>query len=305
MKPSTRSAYEASVLRAVQTIAGTLDEALDLGALARRAALSPLHFHRIFRGLVGETPKELHRRLRLERAARALVETETPVTRVAFDAGYETHESFTRAFNDAFFASPSAFRERHRGDLSRTPSAFRLASPSGVHFGTSAGLDLQNALERSRTMHVDIAEYPERTVLFVPHVGPYASIGQAFAKLHAIAGPNGLLGLPGVAMVALYHDDPDATPPDKLRSEAGIVVPAGTKAPEGLTVTTVPAGTYATTVHVGGYGGLGDAWARFMGGWLAASGKRLGSGPTYERYLNTPMDTPEVDLRTELSIPLA
>ena len=64
-----------------------LDAALDLQALARGAALSPFHFHRIFRGMVGETPVELHRRLRMERAACRLLQEETEVTAVAFSSG--------------------------------------------------------------------------------------------------------------------------------------------------------------------------------------------------------------------------
>ena len=39
------------------------------GGVGRVACLSPFHFHRVFRGMVGETPLELTRRLRLERAA--------------------------------------------------------------------------------------------------------------------------------------------------------------------------------------------------------------------------------------------
>ncbi|MBL8685000.1 MAG: AraC family transcriptional regulator [Myxococcales bacterium] len=307
MKQSTRSAYEAAVLRAVRSIAEGLDEALDLEALGKQAALSPLHFHRVFRGLVGETARELHRRLRLERAARMLVTTDVSVTRVAFEAGYETHESFTRAFHGAFFASPSAFRERHRERSARAASALRLASPSGVHYGMpfDAELDLQHALERSKSMNVSIHEFPARTIFFVRHIGPYASIGDAFSKLHAIAGESGLLTLPALAMVALYHDDPEATPPDELRSDAALVVPSGTKLPPGLEQSTIPAGTYASTIHVGPYAGLGDAWARFMGGWLSSSGRRLGDGPAYERYINTPMTASEHELQTELAISLA
>jgi len=61
--------YEEAVSRAVSYVASQLDEALDLVRLARGAALSPFHFHRVFRGMVGETPLELHRGLRMERAA--------------------------------------------------------------------------------------------------------------------------------------------------------------------------------------------------------------------------------------------
>jgi AraC family transcriptional regulator len=69
MRSETRSFYEQCVQRAIEHIAASLDGALELTALAQLAALSPFHFHRVFRGLVGETPLELTRRLRLERAA--------------------------------------------------------------------------------------------------------------------------------------------------------------------------------------------------------------------------------------------
>jgi AraC family transcriptional regulator len=60
--------------------------------------------------MVGETPVELLRRLRLERAAWQLGHTDRAVTEIAFDAGYETHEAFTRAFRANYNASPSGFR---------------------------------------------------------------------------------------------------------------------------------------------------------------------------------------------------
>ena len=64
-KAVTLSHYEVLVLDAVRTLTAALDEALDLDALASPACMAPLHFHRVFRGLVGETPLQLHRRLRL------------------------------------------------------------------------------------------------------------------------------------------------------------------------------------------------------------------------------------------------
>src|SRR5882724_6391911 len=66
VKTETQSFYATAVERTVGRITETLDQAIDLAALARAAALSPFHFHRVFRGMVGETPLEMHRRLRLE-----------------------------------------------------------------------------------------------------------------------------------------------------------------------------------------------------------------------------------------------
>lgn len=121
-KPETHSFYARALQRVIEHVATHLDQALDLETLAAKACLSPFHFHRVFRGMVGETPVELIRRLRMERAAWRLIHTERSVTAIAFDTGYETHEAFTRAFRTCFGTSPSGFRARNhpRTELAAT-----------------------------------------------------------------------------------------------------------------------------------------------------------------------------------------
>jgi AraC family transcriptional regulator len=113
VKAETRSDYQAAVLGAVERVIAALDEALDLGGLARGRALD-VSLQRVFRGVVGETPLEPHRRLRLKRAVESLCRTSRTVTEIAFDAGYETHEAFTRSFRHQYGVAPSAFRRRSR-----------------------------------------------------------------------------------------------------------------------------------------------------------------------------------------------
>ena len=307
MKDETQSFYEVVVTRAVERIAQELDQALDLTALASGAGLSPLYFHRIFRGIVGETPLELHRRLRLERAASRLASSGVPVTSVAFEAGYETHESFTRAFREAYSLSPSDFRARSRAlDRACARTQCELAARSGVHFENSLRKRLSLSLtEPGGTMKVELETLPERRVAVVSHVGPYNMISQAFARLGELAGRARLIGRAGSEMVAIYHDDPETTPPAELRSDAGITVPEDARLPEELRELRLAAGTYARFTHVGPYTFLGDAWARFMGEWLPQSGRRLSSDVCYEVYRNTPEDTPAGELRTDLYLPLA
>ena len=62
MKPQTLSHYATVVQRTIARISDHLDEALDLETLAREAGIAPFHFHRIFRGMTGETSLELARR---------------------------------------------------------------------------------------------------------------------------------------------------------------------------------------------------------------------------------------------------
>jgi AraC family transcriptional regulator len=266
VKTETRSFYEAAVERTVARIAATLDEALDLAALARGAALSPFHFHRVFRGMVGETPLEMHRRLRLERAAWQLLDSDVAVTTIAFDAGYETHEAFTRAFRQAYGTSPSTFRQHDRSRGCERPPTVELAAPSGVHFRaehtTSPTIRF---ITGEFVMNVTIEDMPERRVATVHHFGPYPRISEAFGRLGAIVGPAGLFRFPEAAMIAIYYDDPETTPADQLQSDAGIAVPVGVALPDGLVEKRLPAGRYARTTHVGPYTQLGDVWTRFMG----------------------------------------
>jgi AraC family transcriptional regulator len=298
MKPDTHSFYVRAVHAAIEHIASHLDDALELDALARLACLSPFHFHRVFRGMVGETPLELARRLRLERAAWRLRDKERAITEIAFDAGYETHEAFTRAFRSAYSTSPSGFRLR-------TYPRTEIAAACGVHFndeGVTAAFVPRDS--GGTTMEVEIKDMPELRVGTVRHIGPYNQIPQAFERLGAIAGPAGLLRHAG-SMMAIYHDDPETTPQDQLRSDAALVVPEGVNLPKGLVEQHIAGGRYARTVHVGPYEQLGDIWARFLGEWIPASGNRIGDGVSYEIYLNTPEHVTKKELRTELYVPLA
>ncbi len=69
MTAGTRLEYEKRVNRAIDHVRAHLGEPLKLADLARVAAFSPFHFHRIFRALTGETLSAYVQRQRLERAA--------------------------------------------------------------------------------------------------------------------------------------------------------------------------------------------------------------------------------------------
>lgn len=307
MKAETLSFYERAVRHAVSMVIESLDGALDLRALARQAAMSPFHFHRVFRGMVGETPLELHRRLRLERAAWRLREGDDPVTDIAFGAGYETHEAFTRAFRTRYDCSPSEFR-RGRGldaDGCARPFQIELTARSGVHFRPEGTGPLHIHFTRGGpNMNVETVDRPELRVATVRHVGPYDRIAEAFARLGQLAAANHLFA-PQAEMIAIYHDDPESTPPAELRSDAAISIAADARVPDGLDQARLPGGRYARAIHVGPYRQLGDAWARLMGEWLPQSGFRVGEGVAYEIYRNTPGEVPEDQLVTELYLQLA
>lgn len=152
-------------------------------------------------------------------------------------------------------------------------------------------------------MHVDIKEMPELRIASLRHTGPYNRISEAFGKLGAIVGPANLIG-PDTMMLAIYHDDPETTAQQDLRSDAAISVPDDAAIPAGLNEQRIPAGRYACTTHLGPYEQLADTWERFMGEWLPRSGQRFGQGVSFEVYRNTPGQVPPEELRTDIYIPL-
>lgn len=153
-------------------------------------------------------------------------------------------------------------------------------------------------------MNVEIQQKPAMRAAGLRHVGPYNQINEAFGRLGEIARRAGLFNHPGAAMIAIYHDDPESTPVDKLRSDAAIVVPENTKIPDGLTERRLPAGRYACTIHIGPYERLPDTWSKLMGEWIPANNLRIVDGESYELYLNDPTTTPKEQLRTEICVPV-
>ena len=105
------------MIEAALWIESRCDETLGLEQAARIVDLSPYHFLRQFRAVVGVTPHQHLLRCRLRHAARLLAESELPVTDVALDVGFQDLSNFIRTFRRAAGVAPRDFR---RGELRRS-----------------------------------------------------------------------------------------------------------------------------------------------------------------------------------------
>jgi AraC family transcriptional regulator len=99
------------IQRLVDRIEENLSEDINIPQLADSFGLSPWHFQRLFKALVGDTLGGYVRGRRLTEAARLLTSTQLGIIDVAFSVGFSSHEAFTRSFGAYFNQSPADFRK--------------------------------------------------------------------------------------------------------------------------------------------------------------------------------------------------
>ncbi len=114
--------YETQIQRSIDYIEEDVMEKQTLRNLARVAGFSESHFHRVFQALVGDTVMEYVRKRRLARAAYQLSHTDEKVIDIAFEHGFQSHETFTRAFKKLFQMTPSEYRKQEI----ETPMYYRV-----------------------------------------------------------------------------------------------------------------------------------------------------------------------------------
>jgi AraC family transcriptional regulator len=98
---------------ALRLIERAAHEPLPLAELANAGAMSPYHFLRTFRAVVGLTPHQYILHTRLHRAAVRLRCTDESVAHIAYAAGFNDLSTFDRRFARIVGMNPRAYRGRH------------------------------------------------------------------------------------------------------------------------------------------------------------------------------------------------
>lgn len=88
---------------------------LRVGELARLAGMSPSHFARTFKHVMGTSPINWLRRERINQAKRRLTETGDAVKEIARQCGYADAFYFSRDFKQFTQCAPSEYRRREQG----------------------------------------------------------------------------------------------------------------------------------------------------------------------------------------------
>lgn len=110
----TRPAPHPAVQHAMRVLEAGLDQPWTLEGLAGRVNLAPGYLVRLFGKSVGMSPIAYLNRIRAERAAGLLIETELPVSTIGAAVGWHDPSHATRRFRSVFGLSPSQYRSAFR-----------------------------------------------------------------------------------------------------------------------------------------------------------------------------------------------
>ncbi len=271
--------YEERIKRVSDYIHDHLDDALNMDMLAEIACLSPYHWHRIYRAIHAETITTTVKRLRMQRAASDLANSNLPLVQIAERAGYSNLQSFNRSFKQ-YFGKP--------------PGNFRSESAKMTFTLTNKG--------RTKMYDVKIEKFGPFDIMGVDHKGAYRHIGKAFESVNAIAAARGIRHR-DVPSIGIYYDDPDVVPEHDLRAFVAIPSPADFDCKPPFKKQTIPGGEYAVFHVEGPFSNTTACFEYAYGHWLKSSNRELGHHAGFTKYTNPFEPAPE-KLRTQIFLPL-
>ncbi len=156
--------------------------------------------------------------------------------------------------------------------------------------------------------NIEVKNLDEMHVAYIRHVGPYKGdsklFQQLFGKLVQWAAPRGLLSKSATQFISVYHDDPNITAEEKLRTSACMTVPQGTEVEGAVGKMTIPGGAYAIGHFEIAETEYEKAWTAMYGTWLPQSGYQPDDRPCFEMYHNDPKDHPEHKHIVDVCVPV-
>jgi len=243
---------------------------ISVHEVAAASHYSTYHFSRIFKALVGDTPKEYLRKRRLTVAAKRLLIEDISILDLALDCQFDSQEAFTRVFKDLFNTTPAQYRKKN--------DPFRLLykdqfSPHMLHH-------LQNELSMEPTIItrdaiklVGIANHYDEKDLSLPRLWSGFRPYRDSIKNRASDESFGIY--------ESYEEDGDKVNFSYVCCEPVLNFD---HVPEGMITRELPEQLYAKFTHRGSIADLDKTLKYIWGSWLPKSNYEYQEKPDFELY---------------------
>ncbi|PID75598.1 MAG: AraC family transcriptional regulator [Deltaproteobacteria bacterium] len=310
-----RDEYISRINRVIDYVDANIGDDFSLKTLSEVACFSQYHFHRIFKAISGETVHQFTQRLRVEKAAAQLVNwPEKSITDIALHCGFSSSAAFARTFRGTFQMSPSQWRSKHLLEKSKN---CKTKSKKWKDFDISSyyidsvsnNLTWKIQIKNKKPVAVEVKYMPEPYVAYIRRIGPYKGDSELFetlfTRLMNWAGARRLLQFPETVVMSVYHDSPQITEEDKLRTSVCITVPAETPVAGEIGKMKLPGGEFAVAgFELSGSEEYEEAWNFIFRNWLPESGYQPDDRLCYEIYRNSPKEHPEGIHIVDICIPI-
>lgn len=288
MRTDTKNSYLESINKAIEYIECNLTIDIKLKDIANQANLSQYHFHRVFKSLTGDTTKDFLTRLRLEKSALKLKNSQNEIGQIAFDCGYQNHETFTRAFKDYFGLTPFEYRK----------SITQLTANKQIEY-QKGKIDLETLNVQSPI----IKTIPDLHLAYIRHTGSYDKVGSSFQKLMFWAASHLVLKLKPVT-IGIVHDNPDLTADQFTRFDACVLLSKEIKPSGEIGYKKIKGGRFAVFTYKGAYEGFYPVYDYIYNVCLFDNKFDLDDKPALEWYVKSPPFYKPENFVTDFYVPI-
>ena len=284
---TTYAYHMGRIVKVLVYIESHLDEELSLEKMAKIANISPFYFHRLFRVYVGEPLAEYIKRLRLQRAAERLQYSDTAITDIALDLGYESPSAFTKVFHQVVGKSPRQYRKIMQPLIQMI---MKRTTPSS---------------KEQAMLKPEYVNRKEETILFVRRVGDYKDTpASAFQVLVQFLEDEKVTKGQIKAYYSIGLDDPQIVERSKCRFDACASLQESIPPQGEVGQKTLPGGRFAVFTHQGPYSELERVFDEIFRLWYPTSQEQLADVIPFCEHLNAGESIPDNERLTKLYIPL-
>lgn len=252
-----------------------VDGDLSLETLAAVANSSRYHFHRVFKGVTGETLTQFVQRTRLERAAYLMKASPSrSLASIAYEVGFSEQSDFSRVFRSHYGVAPSQWDRRSRidaGGISNFDSELAKAKADGP------------------PPSVMIVSRPACRLLYVrvrtPFVGP--ALHDGYRRLTAWLDSNDV-DWRHRELIGLSWDNYETTPIELVQYDLGFTVPDDLDTQDEFGIHELPSILSAEVHCLGPLSRIAVAWDHLYDAWLPTSDYEPEDLPGIKRFRRRP-----------------
>lgn len=256
--------------KSIEFIEQHLYDKISVHEIAAASHYSTYHFSRIFKALVGDTPKEYLRKRRLTVAAKRLLEEDIRILDLAIDCQFDSQEAFTRAFKDLFNVTPAQYRKQN--------DPFRLL------YKDQFSPHMLNFLQNEITMDPEILLRPATKLVGIKQ--QYDDTDLSLPKLWSAFRPYrdkivNRVSNESFGIYECYEEDGNEV---SFNYICCAVVDSFDHVPDGMITRELPQQLYAKFIHKGPIGNLDKTLKYIWGSWLPKSNFEYIERPDFELY---------------------